>query len=236
MLESLNTLSNADPSALEIAKNELEWWIALLELRTLMHMAYGRIQIDAFTTEKGTFTKESPTQSIWDRVSNDTLKNCISSLVREERSFARIRAVAQGRGVDLVSIDNVVGVSFAMRNDDEYLERVNADLSNGHYMVGIELNGSAHALAYYKNDQEEYLFDPNFGLIDCSGGRLKEQFKRLLSFYVYAAPKRDEQGPNSEGTSHNIRFNEVKSSRLFNDLLSDHDLQTSQGLLNSRSG
>lgn len=196
--------------------NELNWLIGVNELYTSYWVPAQVIEEGSARTKAGKITSDEG--DLWKFFSDPDIGKSLTFIARNELDFSKLQAVVRSRGRELEVVGQHMGFSYGMRNDSETLDRA-AELPEGHYMVSIVLDGLMHAMCYYKGKDTvgkdvEYLFDPNFGTIDCSGGRLKEQFTRLLTFDRYPADKKSEQGVYSEGNSHAIEFLRVVESPL----------------------
>lgn len=202
----------------ETAKNELEWLMANLEVRFMFQFCQGLIEPPFVTS--GNMSGEQvkndlSMDSILSCVPNEDIRKNLKYMINKENHFSRYQAIAKARGAKLVRMEEKLGCGIAAKNDEEVLDKMN-DLEDGSYVFSIALNGSGHAMQFYKKGDEQYLFDPNLGLINCSGKRHKEQISKLLKLLY---PSFDVQGPNSEGRSHNITLTKVELDENATDLL-----------------
>ncbi len=79
---------------------------------------------------------------------------------------------------------------YIAATDVNYLRRFK-HLPNGAYVISYSTHSfqadCAHSIAYFKEGEEGYIFDPNVGLIRCRQGQHAEDLLQLLS--VYKIPK-----------------------------------------------
>lgn len=211
-----------DPEGGQTAENELEWLMGNLELRFVFNYCRAAI-LEPFETgtdgDLNNVRVERSIESILSFVSNPEIRKNLDYMMNLEDDFYKYQTVARARGASLERV-STIGYSYGAKSDNEILDRMN-DLEDGCYILSIELKEGAHAMQFYKKGDEQYLFDPNFGVIDCSHGRHKEQITKLLLGLEAIYPPPKNQGPNSEGKSHNITLLKVvdADSHKYPDLL-----------------
>lgn len=212
VLEGLKEIR--DPEARLQAENELEWLIGNLELRFAYNYVAGYASpfIPLADVDLAKVKEECSTVGCLRVVSNPAIRMSLDHMIGEESGFNQQQAVARARGADLVRMEHVLGFSFGQRNDSEMLDRMN-HLPDGVYIFSIELQSGGHAMTFYKSGDIQYLSDPNLGVIDCSHGTHKAQITKLIRSMEFMYPRARVQGPNSDGTSHNINLLQVKDAR-----------------------
>lgn len=209
VLEALK--NHASPGELQQAENELEWLLGNLELKSAF--AYVAKQLDTpFIPLNGVdlekAREESSTEACLEAVSKPGVRASLQNMIDVELDYFKMHSVARARGASLVRMEDILGYSFGAESDSDMLDRMSA-LPDGSYILSIDLQVGGHALQFYKKGDVQYLFDPNFGVIDCSHGTHKEQITKLLRSLSFTYPEALHQGPNSKGGSHNISLLKV---------------------------
>jgi hypothetical protein len=80
------------------------------------------------------------------------------------------------------NIQRLIGHFGLYSSTAEHLRNFN-QLPEGAYFLGFANGESSHAIAFVKNGNNGYLFDPNYGLIDCGDNHAKSLLK-LLNLYA----------------------------------------------------
>ncbi|MDF2549298.1 MAG: hypothetical protein K0S07_365 [Chlamydiales bacterium] len=80
----------------------------------------------------------------------------------------------------------------------EQIKDISEKLPSGSYLLAISTGTGSHQIALVKGtgDEKSYLFDPEFGLIDCQGD-VEKTLLKLLSLYPKSNKKKGSQ-PNGE--------------------------------------
>lgn len=209
VLDALAEMS--DRPDIERAKNELEWVLGNLELRTIFNYCNHDINSPFVTNVNIDLLdiRNAPSvEGMLSCVGNAVIRDNLHYMINTDRHFLEQQQMARARGLDLSRLEGVLGFSYGDRSDSDVLDRMD-DLADGCYLMSIDLKKGGHTMHFFKHGDERYLLDPNFGLIDCSGGRQKEQITKLLKGLELFYPPTKLQGPNSDGTSHNITLLKV---------------------------
>lgn len=120
-------------------------------------------------------TKDEP----FDQISDPLIRYAMKNLKNERHDDVCYHAVADARGVKLLSLKDVMG-SYLMHTDDSYLSNL-PKLQAGMYSVDIDTGSGDHAITYVKvSDQEGYIMDPNGFQIRCKDAQHTiQQFKKI---------------------------------------------------------
>ena len=175
----LSQIGELDGEEKRIAKETLKWTLAFAEDWVAFHSGFTTLN-DGYKPRRRQRVKWESGYSNLSLIKDKNIRRLLRKIESEKLDTNRMNKVAILRGVELISMESVVGQGQLVKNDHEVFSRMN-DLSDGAYLLCFDTGDGAHTISYIKKGDESYLCDPNFGVIKCQSGRAGEQLGKLLN-------------------------------------------------------
>ena len=193
MLKEINTkfnenIDNAQSSDEKIyadkSKDEqiktLKWTVSILQLKNELERQMETQtsapkevklsdRLQSFRTEAikvfGKLAKKD--ESFSSTISDPLIKHVIAKLIAHDMDDKQYSLTAHARGLELESVEDIMGHSAIVSSDDSYLKNF-IRLETGVYAIDLMSGDGAHAITYVKEeDGKGYILDPNGPQLRC---------------------------------------------------------------------
>lgn len=223
----LSSIQEVEKQTLDRKKEgaELEWLIGILQYEdVLLAHSTGSASFsesDHSSAAKGLsgqigelkkkvlslFGRGRSSQIDFSHISNSKIGDAISFLHNKRNNYIPYNAVARARGLELKSVESIMGQSCMYRDNKSFLQNI-TQLDAGVYALNFATIAGGHAITYVKQgDGKGYILDPNgFQIRHDSPEEGRDQLLTLINGYP---------GPGTIDESHKKqKYNAIAISKF----------------------